>query len=116
MQFYNWILGCVLIYATLFGIGKLIFKEWASRTGIHRGCAIVAAALISRNLSQADWKEHGSERIATANSISAWILCKQCQAFDQRLEFGPIAAPLRPGREDVANQSAFGLMGIAHRE
>ena len=30
MQFFNWILGCVLIYATLFGIGKLIFKEWTA--------------------------------------------------------------------------------------
>ena len=28
MQFLNWILGCFLIYGSLFGIGKLIFKEW----------------------------------------------------------------------------------------
>src|SRR6185437_6404214 len=28
-QFANWILGCVLIYATLFGIGKIIFHEFA---------------------------------------------------------------------------------------
>ena len=36
MQFYNWILGCVLIYTTLFGIGKLIFKEWPAGAGVHR--------------------------------------------------------------------------------
>ena len=35
MQFCNWILGCVLIYATLFGIGKLIFKEWPVGLGIY---------------------------------------------------------------------------------
>jgi len=54
MQFINWLLGCVLIYASLFGIGKLIFKEWT--TGIV--ClvvALIAGALISRNLSRADW-------------------------------------------------------------
>ncbi len=28
LQFVNWILGCALIYGALFGIGKLIFKEW----------------------------------------------------------------------------------------
>ena len=56
MQFYNWILGCVLIYTTLFGIGKLIFKEWG--TGLaYTAAAVVAAALISRNLSRADWRD-----------------------------------------------------------
>jgi Na+/proline symporter len=55
-QFYNWILGCVLIYTTLFGIGKLIFKEWTTGLG-YSAIAIVAAALISRNLSQTDWSE-----------------------------------------------------------
>jgi Na+/proline symporter len=59
MQFYNWILGCVLIYATLFGIGKLIFKEWTAGV-ILTGIAGVAAVLISRNLSQADWQESPS--------------------------------------------------------
>ena len=59
MQFYNWILGCVLIYATLFGIGKLIFKEWTAGL-ILTGIAGVAALLISRNLSRADWQESPS--------------------------------------------------------
>src|SRR5262249_19157596 len=27
-QFVNWGLGCVLIYASLFGIGRVIFQEW----------------------------------------------------------------------------------------
>jgi Na+/proline symporter len=56
MQFYNWLLGCVLIYATLFGIGKLVFKEWAAASA-YSVAALVAAVLISRNLSQADWQE-----------------------------------------------------------
>lgn len=54
VQFLNTFLGCVLIYATLFGIGKLIFKEWLAG-GLWTGLAIVAALWISHNLSRADW-------------------------------------------------------------
>ena len=53
LQFANWILGCALIYGSLFGIGKLIFKEWG--TGLlYLLVAIVAGALISRNLSRGE--------------------------------------------------------------
>jgi Na+/proline symporter len=53
-QFLNCFLGCVLIYATLFAIGKFIFKEWMAG-GLWMVAAVVAAAWIYRNLSQADW-------------------------------------------------------------
>ena len=56
MQFYNWILGCTLIYATLFGIGKIIFKEWLAGLAFI-AVAVVAGALISLNLAWADWDE-----------------------------------------------------------
>jgi Na+/proline symporter len=56
MQFFNWVLGCVLIYSTLFGIGKLIFKEWLVGAALL-AVALVVAALISRNLSRADWSD-----------------------------------------------------------
>jgi len=53
LQFVNWILGCALIYGSLFGIGKLIFKEWA--TGLlYLLIAIVAGVLITRNLSRGE--------------------------------------------------------------
>ena len=53
LQFVNWILGVALIYGSLFGIGKLIFKEWG--TGLlYLLVAIVAGALISRNLSRGE--------------------------------------------------------------
>ena len=68
MQFYNWILGCVLIYATLFGIGKLIFKEWPAGLA-YIAAAVVAGALISRNLSQADWDESHDQRLARVESL-----------------------------------------------
>jgi SSS family solute:Na+ symporter len=51
LQFANWILGCALIYGSLFGIGKLIFKEWGWGF-LYLLIAIIAGALITRNLSR----------------------------------------------------------------
>jgi hypothetical protein len=59
MQFYNWILGCILIYSSLFGIGKLVFKEWWTALA-YVVAAIVAGALISRNLSNATWTDEAA--------------------------------------------------------
>ncbi len=53
LHFVNWILGCALIYGSLFGIGKLIFKEWAA-AALYLFVAIVAGVLISRNLSRGE--------------------------------------------------------------
>ena len=53
LQLANWILGCALIYGSLFGIGKLIFKEWAAGS-LYLLVAIVAGVLISRNLSRGE--------------------------------------------------------------
>jgi Na+/proline symporter len=55
-QFFNWLLGCVLIYGALFGVGKVIFKQWEEGC-VYIAVAVVAGALISRNLSRADWRE-----------------------------------------------------------
>lgn len=51
VQFANWILGCLLIYASLFGIGKLVFKEWVEGL-LYLVTAVVAGVLISWNLSR----------------------------------------------------------------
>ena len=56
LQLVNWILGVALIYGTLFGIGKLIFKEWASGMKFL-AVACVAGALISWNLSRGEMTE-----------------------------------------------------------
>jgi hypothetical protein len=68
LQIFNWILGVALIYGSLFGIGKLIFKEWG--TGLlFLAIAIVAGVLISRNLSRGEMAaeplrlEHAEESV-----------------------------------------------------
>ena len=55
IQFLNWILGCALIYSSLFGIGKLVFKEWLEALP-YLIVAVITAALISRNLSRTRWE------------------------------------------------------------
>jgi hypothetical protein len=55
-QFINWVLGCILIYSTLFGIGKLIFKEWSEGLA-YMAAAVITSLLISRNLSSTQWSE-----------------------------------------------------------
>ena len=68
LQLANWILGCALIYGSLFGIGKLIFKEWAAGA-LYVAIAIVAGVLISRNLSRGEMTaetlrlEHAEESV-----------------------------------------------------
>src|SRR5690242_20545565 len=68
LQIFNWILGCALIYGSLFGIGKLIFKEWGAGA-IYLLIAISAGVLISRNLSRGEMTaetlqlEHAEESV-----------------------------------------------------
>jgi Na+/proline symporter len=59
VNFVNWLLGCVLIYAALFGIGKLIFRDWLAAL-VCLALAVVSAIVISRNLSRADWGQSES--------------------------------------------------------
>jgi solute:Na+ symporter, SSS family len=62
LQFINWILGCALIYASLFGIGKLVFKEWGMGL-LYLVIAAVAGALISWNLSRAAWQSFSAPEL-----------------------------------------------------
>jgi Na+/proline symporter len=53
----NWIMGCVLIYGALFGIGKLVFQQWAS--GLVLLCvAAIAGYFIFWNLSRHGWESY----------------------------------------------------------
>jgi Na+/proline symporter len=52
--FVNYICGCVLVMFTLFGMGKIIFKEYISGA-IFIIIALAAGAIIYRNLSRTGW-------------------------------------------------------------
>jgi SSS family solute:Na+ symporter len=50
-SFFNWATGCVLIYGSLFGIGKVILEEW--KTGIcFLSVALMAAGMLARGRKQ----------------------------------------------------------------
>ncbi|QDT72322.1 sodium:solute symporter family protein [Lacipirellula limnantheis] len=49
-QFVNWLLGSALVYASLFGIGHLVFKNWLPGAGLLI-LALICGAIISRNLN-----------------------------------------------------------------
>jgi hypothetical protein len=52
---FDWLMGCVLVYATLFGIGKILFGEWL--TGLLLlALAAGAGYLIFWDLSRRGWQ------------------------------------------------------------
>ena len=50
----DWLCGCALIYGALFGIGKMILKDFAAGA-IYLIVAIVAAVIISWDLTRRGW-------------------------------------------------------------
>lgn len=69
IQFVNWFLGCVLIYAFLFGIGYVIFGEMLKAAGFLLG-GVIAGALIMRNLKRTGWQPPPKEP-AQAKDVAA---------------------------------------------
>jgi hypothetical protein len=50
----DWLLGCLLIYSTLFGIGKVILHEYATGAAFL-STGIAAAAVIYWDLTHRGW-------------------------------------------------------------
>jgi Na+/proline symporter len=65
----NWVLGCALIYCSLFGIGKLIFKEWMVGSVLIIA-AILVGMWISRNLSREVWEASADVEEAGATVLA----------------------------------------------
>ena len=70
IQFVNWFLGCVLIYAYLFGIGYLIFGEMLKGAGFLLG-GVIATAAILRNLNRTGWQPSPKEPAQAKDVASA---------------------------------------------
>ena len=51
----DWIAGCALIYGTLFGAGKVIFKDYPTGA-LFLAVALAAGLYIYRDLSRRGWK------------------------------------------------------------
>ncbi|MEJ2109917.1 MAG: Na+:solute symporter [Acidobacteriota bacterium] len=51
----DWFCGCVLVYLTLFGVGKLIFLQWTEGI-VFLLLAAVAGFIIYRDLNRRGWK------------------------------------------------------------
>ena len=54
---FDWVMGCILVYGALFGIGKLVFGEWGTGLAMLAGSAI-AGYLIFRDLSRRGWSTY----------------------------------------------------------
>ncbi|HAJ99809.1 MAG TPA: sodium:proline symporter [Bacteroidales bacterium] len=54
--FVNYICGCILVLFSLFGIGRLIFGQFVD-AGIFFAIALIAGAIIYRNLSKVGWNK-----------------------------------------------------------
>lgn len=68
VQFANWFLGCLLIYAFLFGVGYVIFGEIVKGVCFLLGGAVASAAIL-RNLKRTVWQ--GIDRTQGPNDVIA---------------------------------------------
>ncbi len=61
---FNWLMGVILVYGCLFGIGKLVFQQWISG-GLLLLIAGIAGYLIFWDLSRRGWTTLSGTTIAT---------------------------------------------------
>lgn len=52
---FDWVMGCVMVYGTLFGIGKMIFGAWIAGM-LLLACAALSGYLIFWDLSRRGWQ------------------------------------------------------------
>ena len=68
MNWTNWIAGVVAVYATLFGIGRLIFGEWGEGFGML-ALAVLAFAWIARGLRAQDLDPRAAQPAGAAERV-----------------------------------------------
>jgi len=65
---FDWVMGCILVYGALFGIGKLVFAEWTSGI-VLLAISAVAGYLIFWDLSRRGWSTlSGIQKTETARN------------------------------------------------
>ena len=68
IQFVNWVLGCVLIYAFLFGLGELILGTTIKGV-VYIAVGIIAWVIISKNLKRTGWRSPADEMAQPAELV-----------------------------------------------
>ena len=65
---FKWIMGCLLVYCSLFGIGKIVFQQWLA--GLVLLCvAAVSGYLIFWDLSRRGWQAYSG--VANKGAVEA---------------------------------------------
>jgi SSS family solute:Na+ symporter len=68
---FNWLMGVILVYGCLFGIGKLVFQQWGQGI-LLLGIAGIAGYLIFWDLSRRGWETLSGKVVeATQQTASA---------------------------------------------
>jgi Na+/proline symporter len=68
---FNWLMGVILVYGCLFGIGKLVFQQWGQGI-LLLALAAVAGYLIFWDLSRRGWETLSGKAVeATTQVVSA---------------------------------------------
>lgn len=66
---FSWVMGVVLVYGCLFGIGKLVFEQWAQGI-LLLAAAAVAGYLIFWDLSRRGWETFSGKELGTTSQIA----------------------------------------------
>jgi len=65
---FNWLMGVILVYGCLFGIGKLVFQQWGQGI-LLLAVAGVAGYLIFWDLSRRGWETLSGKQIETTTQV-----------------------------------------------
>jgi Na+/proline symporter len=67
---FDWLMGVILVYGCLFGIGKLVFGQWGWGV-LLLGLAALAGYLIFWDLSRRGWKTFSGTELPSPSEITA---------------------------------------------
>jgi SSS family solute:Na+ symporter len=66
---FDWLMGCLLVYCSLFGIGKLIFQEWIVGL-VLLSVAALAGYMIFWDLSRRGWQAYSGKSMSVQSKNS----------------------------------------------
>ena len=66
---FNWLMGVILVYGCLFGIGKLVFQQWGQGI-LLLALAAVAGYLIFWDLSRRGWETLSGKQVETTSQVA----------------------------------------------